>query len=223
MVTTKESLKYPNEIIDEYVKLGFVKIQLKPLTYLEKAKLNWKKVGYTPEQFLEFWTKSMDHIIDINLKGKLFVESISYYILIKILTNRNANFLDLQSPCGAAIGQLAYDYDGSIYTCDEGRNFDFFKLGHVNTDSYKDILTSDRVCAMIGFSVNENYICDNCIFRPYCGLCPVCEYSKTKNPITNVPESDRCKIFMGIFNYLFEKLKDKKIKKVFQNWADSVA
>jgi hypothetical protein len=29
--------------------------------------------------------------------------------------------LELRSPCGAGIGQLLYNYDGKVYTCDEGR------------------------------------------------------------------------------------------------------
>jgi len=42
---------------------------------------------------------------------------------MKILTENDPNFLDSRSPCGACIGQVAYNYDGKVYTCDEGRMF----------------------------------------------------------------------------------------------------
>ena len=31
--------------------------------------------------------------------------------------------IQLRSPCGAGIGQLLYNYDGKVYTCDEGRTW----------------------------------------------------------------------------------------------------
>ncbi len=219
MVTTKSSLPYPKEIIDEYIKYGFSKIQIKPLTRLNKAKSNWDEIGYSPVEFLDFFKKSMDYIIELNMNGVKMVESLSYYILSKVLTDKASFFLDLQSPCGAAIGQLAYDYDGSIYTCDEGRCFDIFKLGNVFENTHKQVLSSDKTCSMIAFSINDNFICDNCAYKNYCGLCPVVNYSQTGNLVTNVAQSDRCKIFKGIFDYLFEQLKNPEVKKIFQNWV----
>ena len=48
------------------------------------------------------------------------------------------NYLDIRSPCGAGIGQIAYSYDGKIYTCDEGRMLggmgdDIFCIGNVHS------------------------------------------------------------------------------------------
>ena len=47
------------------------------------------------------------------------------------------NYMELRSPCGAGVGQLAYYADGDIFTCDEGRMLhemgqSTFRLGNVN-------------------------------------------------------------------------------------------
>jgi hypothetical protein len=61
----------------------------------------------------------MKYIVEINKKGTLFKESISSIYLSKILTDRDPNYRDERSPCGAGIGQVAYNFDGKIYSCDE--------------------------------------------------------------------------------------------------------
>jgi hypothetical protein len=63
----------------------------------------------------------MDYILELNKKGINFREMLSGIYLSKILTDRDPNYLDERSPCGACIGQVAYNYDGKIYSCDEGR------------------------------------------------------------------------------------------------------
>ena len=136
----------------------------------------------------------------------------------KILTDESVNFTDLQSPCGAAIGQIAYNYDGNVYSCDEGRLFEIFKLGSVD-DTYKEIVTSESSCAIVKSSINDNPYCEKCAYKPYCGLCPVCHYAKTGNIISKLPD-ERCKILMGMFDYIFEKLvSDEEYRKVFMEWV----
>ena len=43
--------------------------------------------------------------------------------------------MELRSPCGAGTGQIAYYYDGNIYTCDEGRML--AEMGNPNVLSWK--------------------------------------------------------------------------------------
>ena len=215
-LTTKYSLPYYKEIVDEYVKLGLDIIWIKPLNNLGYAKENWKEIGVTAEEFLSFWKKALDYIVKVNEKTFL-IENFTRIILRKILTKDCVNFADLQSPCGAAIAQLAYNYDGNIYTCDEGRLFDIFRLGTVN-DKYKDLLTSGETAGIVRASINDNPVCEICVYKPYCGLCPVCSYSETDNIITKLPDR-RCTILMGMFDYIFEKLLfDNTYREVFFSW-----
>lgn len=57
--TTRASLAYPREIVRAYKDLGFESIFLRPLTPLGKATKNWNKIGYTPEEFVDFLHASL--------------------------------------------------------------------------------------------------------------------------------------------------------------------
>ena len=69
MVTTKHSIPLWKEIVDEYVKWGNTSLQLKHMNKIGFAKLSWKQIGYTMEDFFDFWEKSVDYMIELNKKG----------------------------------------------------------------------------------------------------------------------------------------------------------
>lgn len=216
---TKYSLNKHREIVDEYVNQRFHKIWFRCMTRLGCASSVWDELGYRGEEFVEFYKKGIDYIV----KNKIPIrERMATIILKKILNKKDPGFLDLRSPCGAAIGQLAYNHDGSIYSCDEGRMVgEIFKLGTVE-QSYKEVLSSDETCSLIGSSVNDIYLCDNCVFKPYCGVCPVCNYAEQGNLIPKLPKDMRCKIYKGVFSFIFEKLLfDEGYREVFLKWSKS--
>jgi His-Xaa-Ser system radical SAM maturase HxsB len=220
MVTTKWSLDYPREIIDEYLKLGFDRIQIKFLSNLGNAQKVWGDISYSAEEYLTFWRAAIDYMVELNVEGGVIHESITTYILKKILTDEPNVFVDLQSPCGAVINQLAYDCKGDIYTCDEGRQYELFKLGNVGQGKFNQVCTSDEASAIIAASVNDCFLCDACVYKPYCGLCPVCCYAESGTLVPKLAMNDRCKILKGMFDYIFEKLIfSEDHKRVFNEWA----
>jgi radical SAM protein with 4Fe4S-binding SPASM domain len=221
LTVTKESLKYPKEIIDEYLKFGFNKIHLRFLNKIGCASNVWPHIGYSAEEFINFWKKAMDYILELNKKGKEIIERMAVIIIQKAILNFEPNYLELRSPCGAAIGQLLYDYDSKIYSCDEGRMLgdDLFLLGDVNSvSSYSEIMSSPEVCSLVLSSINDSF-CDSCVYKPYCGICPVCSYVEKNNIVANVRETTRCKIFMEQFDYIFKKLQETENEKIFIGWA----
>ncbi|MBW2979899.1 His-Xaa-Ser system radical SAM maturase HxsB [Candidatus Woesearchaeota archaeon] len=220
---TKKSLKYPKAIVDEYVKNNLTDIHLRFLNNLGCAKGAWVDISYSASDFIEFWKQAMDYIIKINKEGKPLRERIVMIILKKILEKEDPNYVDLRSPCGAAIGQLVYDYDGSIYTCDEGRMLgeDVFKLGNAKNNNFREVLTSNHTCGIVAASANDVQICDNCAYKPYCGICPICNYAEQGSIIAKIPQTDRCKIFKAQFDFVFDKLfNDEVARKVFLSWVN---
>jgi uncharacterized protein len=201
---TRYSLPYAKEIVDEYVKLKLKNVWFRSLNRLGCAATAWDKISFSAEDYIKFWKAGVDYAY----AQEGITELSSSIILMKMLTDSDPLFLDLMSPCGAGIGQLAYNYDGNIYSCDEARmtQEEMFRLGNVAANTYKDVLTSPKCCNLVAASVNECYYCDNCIYQPYCGLCPVATFATTGNIVPNMPHEDRCKILTAQFEHLFDKI-----------------
>ncbi|MBU2529484.1 MAG: His-Xaa-Ser system radical SAM maturase HxsB [Elusimicrobia bacterium] len=226
MTTTRYSLAYPKKIVDEYYDLGFGGIFLRPLSPIGHAKNVWSTIGYEPEDYLKFYESALDYIFKINRNKGKFVERSAAIILKKILRKENPNYLDLRSPCGASIGQMAYNYDGDIYTCDEGRmvaaNGDTsFCIGNVQNSTYQELIACDASKLCIVSSCLENQVeCFRCAFKPFCGVCPVHNYETQYSPWGNIADSDWCRIQKGIFKIIAKKLQIKEYRKIFESWFE---
>ncbi|MFQ5620724.1 MAG: His-Xaa-Ser system radical SAM maturase HxsB [Candidatus Nanoarchaeia archaeon] len=218
MTTTRSSLNHVKDIIDEYVRLGIRFIHLRPLNKLGFADKHWEHISYSTEEFLKFWREGIEYIIE---KDYDIVPRGMHLLLAKILNKGDPNYTELRTPCGAATGQLTYNHDGKVFTCDEGRMVgdDTFEIGDVHTDTYKEVLTRPKTTSIINASVNDGHICDTCAYKPYCGLCPVCNYKEQGSTIAKVPETSRCQIHMGQFTYIFESLLNSpKTREKFLSW-----
>ncbi|TRZ52250.1 His-Xaa-Ser system radical SAM maturase HxsB [bacterium] len=222
---SRYSLKNPKEIVDEYMKWGFETIFLRSLSPLGTAGNAWPQIGYSAEEYVDFYTQALDYILKLNQKGKKIYERTASIILAKILTDGDPNFLELRSPCGAGIGQLAYDYNGDIYTCDEGRmmgyvNEKMFKLGSVKENQYPEIIESPTLKTMcLSSEIGCQAGCSHCVYKPYCGTCPIYNYAVTGSIFGQQPTSEKCKINKAIFDLLFTYLQKKEYKEILSRWA----
>ena len=136
--------------------------------------------------------------------------------------------MELRSPCGAGIGQLAYYADGNIYTCDEGRMLSemgdaTFCLGNVFTSTYENIINNGVCKTVCASSILETIpTCCDCVYQPYCGTCPVVNYAKHNDIIEKEPRGYRCKIYSGMLDFLFSVLrsKDEETIAIFNTWSN---
>jgi His-Xaa-Ser system radical SAM maturase HxsB len=224
MTTSRYSLKYPKEIVDEYLKLGFRTIFLRPMNPFNLTKEKWQKIGYSVSEYISFYKKALDYIIELNLKGKRIKDRTTELFLRKILTKNDPNFLELRSPCGAGIGQIVYNYNGDIYTCDEGRMLAAagdcaFKIGNVKEIEYLQLINHSNIKTMALVSCLDNLpLCSYCVYKPYCGICPIYNYTQYGNIFSQTINNNYCQINQQIFQLIFERLKNKKIKSIFLNW-----
>jgi radical SAM protein with 4Fe4S-binding SPASM domain len=179
---------------------------------------------YSWGDFVRFYKKALDYILQVNLNGKFFYERTASIFLTKILSDCDPNFLDIRSPCGAGIGQIAYNYNGDVYTCDEGRMLsrigdESFRIGNVKVDNYSNIISHPTVKAMCIASCLDNLPgCSECVYKPYCGVCPLVNYAERGNIFIQPLNSKKCRIQTGILDYLFEKIKIDTYRKVFESW-----
>lgn len=222
---TRFSLDYPREIVDEYVELGLEGIHLRPVNAIGVAKDCPEKWLYTTEQFLDFYREALDYVLELNKKGHFFLERTAHIFLIKILTGEDPGFVDILSPCGAGVGQLAYNYNGDVYTCDEGRMLairgdESFKIGNVFKDTLKDLLSNNVVKAMcIASCLDGIPHCSDCAYKPYCGICPVLNYIDGGSIFSQIPLNEKHILYSGILDFLFEKMQDPDAMKIFNNWV----
>jgi len=225
--TTRWSLPYFKEIINEYVVQGYHSLFLRPLTKLGSALNLWNEIGYTPEEYLNFYRGALNEIIRLNISGINISERFASIFLRKIFGYPAPNYMELRSPCGASVGQVAITATGDVYTCDEGRMIaemgdNTFRLGNVFKDSYSDWISSTVCKAVMSASLLETLpSCSECVYRPYCGVCPVVNYMTEGDLRSREPNGDRCRIYKGILDFIMELLmkNDPVITNLFEKWA----
>lgn len=224
--TTRNSFDKVKEIIDTYVSCKQTSIFIRPLTRLGTAERVWNTIGYTVDEFLKFYEDCLRYIIKLNKEGVDICERHAVIFLRKILQGYAENYMELRSPCGATVGQIAYFYDGNIFTCDEGRMLyemgnDAFKLGNVFENTFDDLVQSSTCKAVCIASLLESQLnCCDCVYQPYCGTCPVINLAQEKDIFFKNIESFRCRVYGGMLDILFNILKANNPDeiKVLKKW-----
>jgi len=225
MTVTRYSLPYWKEIVDEYVRLGEKLIWFRHMNYLGYAKGTWEKIGYTPQEFMDFWRKGMDYIVQLNKESKTNIkEGMSIILLKKLFGSRDPMYTDMMSPCGAIRGQLAYDHNGNIYTCDEGRAFEEFRIGNVRENTMDDIFESPMMRVMTEASALESYpTCEICPYKPWCGTCPVASYSVFGTVMPPMPCFYKCYMHKEMFRYIVKNwVNSNAHREVFERWLTTM-
>lgn len=219
---TRHSLPYWKEIVDEFRSLGFTYVWPRFMNNLGMAGKTWDKIGYTADEYLKFWNNTLDYVLKINKGGEDFREVWASLVAGMILKKESTNMVDFRSPCGAGIGQLLYNHKGDIFTCDEAKVLDIFKLGNVKTSEYEEIIKSPTTTTMIDISSKFSSLCDACPWFAYCALCPVNAYTSGGNVVPKLPGDMRCKIFNGMIKTVFEKIIfSERDEKVFRKWTNT--
>lgn len=222
MTTTKESLREPEAIVDEYVRLGFNEIFLRPLSAHGFAKRNERNLGYTLNDFCAFYEKAFERILYWNRNGTPIREVTASLVFNKILSPFDAGYVDLQSPTGAGLGTLVYNYDGHVYPSDEARMLaetgdTSLRLGRIG-DSLRTLLTGPVARNLVKSSL-VRYVpgCRECAFNPYCGPDPVSTYNRFGTMDAPVYQTEHCKRQLWMFDYMFRRLQDA------DSWFDDLA
>jgi His-Xaa-Ser system radical SAM maturase HxsB len=227
MTTTARSLDRVQEIIDEYVRLGFPGIFLRPLSPYGFAVKTSAIAGYTTARWLEFYKQGLEYILHLNRVGVPFREFYASVILKKMLTSDEPGFVDLMNPAGLGIKALVYNYNGAVYASDESRMLaemgdETFRIGDLRTDSYHDIMLSDRLLDPLEQSMTTSVpMCSDCAFEPFCGADPVFHHAAYGDVVGRKPESAFCARNMEIFRYLITRMRsDPGARQLFLSWAN---
>ncbi|HEX2950192.1 MAG TPA: His-Xaa-Ser system radical SAM maturase HxsB [Armatimonadota bacterium] len=226
LTITRDNLHHLKDVVDEYRRLEFHGIFLRPVNPYGYATDAWKNLCYSMDEFVHEYKSILQYIIQLNIDGTPFVEYYTTLLLTRILTPFSTGFMDLQSPAGAGISGVIYDYDGSVYPTDEGRmlarmNNKRFLLGNVQTNSYEEIFLGESLRDLISHSCVETMPgCAACAYQLYCGADPVRNYVECGDITGHRPTSNFCKRNRAIFDHLFSLLRqdDPMTMDVFWSW-----
>lgn len=227
LTVTKETLPKYKEIIDTYVGLGLDGIFLRWLNPYGFAAASLEKLAYKTDDWIEFYKKSLDYIIEINKTGRKFVENITSVYLMKIFNPIDPAFMDIRSPSGLVIGGIAYMYNGKVYSSDEGR-----MLGRMGIeDFYLTTVTDDAKATyekIINNSVTKTAIQSSTldwlpgyndhVYKPYIGVDIIHNFKTTGSVYQALLLDEKMKLQIGILDYIFEKLKNPEDKEILMSW-----
>jgi len=225
---TRESLAHLKEIIDEYAAHRFHGLFLRHINPYGYALSNAHResFSYPMEDFVAAYKKALLYIIELNLSGRPLVENFATILLSRILTPFSTGFVDLQSPTGAGISGVVYDYNGDVYPCDEARMLAKmgdrrFFMGNVHEHAYLEIFRSPVLQELIRVSCVETLPgCHSCVLNTYCGADPVRNYTVQGNLVGHRPTSDFCFKHKAIITFLLELVEqnDPGVMDVFWSW-----
>ena len=131
---------------------------------------------------------------------------------MKIFKENDPNYLDDRSPCWACIGQVAYNYDWKIYSCDEGRmlwrmsddNFLMTPMLESWEETYKAMINSDTTKIMVQSSTLDwlpGY--NESVYKPFIWVCPIHSYKTSWNLIPNFAKDHKKHIDFAVLDNIF--------------------
>lgn len=222
---TRRSLETPHAIIDEYRKLGFHDISLRPLSPYGFARSTSARNGYPIGDFLRFYAEALEHLLEVNRTYDLH-ETYASLLLSQLMTPFSHGYVDLRSPTGAGLGAMVYDYDGTVYPSDEARMLAAmgdrtFAMGNVR-DSVEEWLASPAMKRVMAAGVAEALpTCADCALVPLCGADPIDHYARQGDEVGHRPTSDFCRKQMGLFDLLLKRWEQGSNgdRTILERWA----
>ena len=122
---------------------------------------------------------------------------------------------------------MAVNFDGNIYTCDEGRMLanmgdEIFRLGSVD-NTYRELMLSPAAHAVCTASCVEALpICCDCVYSPYCSVCPVVTYGLEGYLFHRDERAYKCVIAKGILTHIFSVIhrNNQEEMEILRRWAN---
>lgn len=227
LTVTKETLPKYKEIIDTYISLWLDWIFLRWLNPYGFADINFEKLAYKTEDWINFYKKSLDYIIEINKNWKFFRENITSVYLMKIFNQIDPAFMDIRSPSWLVIWWIAYMYDWKVYASDEWRmlwrmGIDDFYLTTVTDDAkstYEKIINNPVTKTAIQASTLDwlpGY--NDHVYKPYIWVDIIHNFKTTWSVYQALLLDEKMKLQIGILDYIFELLRNDEKKKILLSW-----
>lgn len=229
LTVTKKTLPRYKQIIDSYISLGLDWIFLRWLNPYWFAAAQMDELSYDSPEWIDFYKKSLDYIIELNKNWTFFKESITCIYLMKILRSVDPGFMDIRSPSWIAIWWVAYNYDWKIYASDESRMLgrmwdDSFLMSEWDKspeENYRDMIDSDVTKIAVQSSTLDGLPWYNeHVYKPYFGVDIIHNHKTTGSIYTPLMKDEKIQIQIAIIDYIFEKLRNDENRKILESWIN---
>ncbi len=213
MTTSNETLTNAEALVDEYVKQGFSEVFIRPLSPYGFAKRNERAVAYPLEEFKHFYERALERVLYWNRRGVPIREVTASIILNKLLSPFDGGYVDLQTPNGAGLAVLVYNYDGFVYPSDEARMLaetgdTSLRLGTIGTP-ISELLSTPMVRRLVRSSLSRFVPgCSTCAFNTYCGPDLINAQAQFKSMDVPVHWTEHCKRQKWLFDFFFRRLRE---------------
>jgi radical SAM protein with 4Fe4S-binding SPASM domain len=148
-------------------------------------------------------------------------EKMALIFVIRILQGGHWRF-----PNADGLARLAYNHDGAVYTCEDGRLLaaegdPFFKIGDVRQATYESLMDHPTVRASTLAALPQSQPqCSFCAYSPFCTVMPVHNYQTQGSLWGRMPDNGWCEKMMGLFDLVFAKLENPRSRKVLESWLE---
>lgn len=226
LTVSRQSLQHADLVVEEYARLGFQDIFLRWLSPFGDAAKCRDEIGYSTEEFIDFYKRALARILELNLAGYPMREVYASLILHRILSPLATGYVDLQSPSGAALSGIIYHYNGDVCASDEGRMLlqmgdNRFRMGNLHKDSYESLFVDSDIVSVLSKSMSECIPgCEDCALQPICGSDPVTNYRTQGDIVGHRPTSAYCRRNRAIICHLIEILEaDGPEATILRGWG----
>lgn len=208
MLVERNSVDRLREYVNFFIENGQEKLFFPVIQPLGRAGVNWERVGVDIEEFIEAWRDAMEYIFSLWDEGHTLTERQFQVGVYKLFSGQDCHYMDFRNPCGMVLGQMAYDHEGNIYTCDEGRGRDSFRVGNVFHNTYAEVISSSRSTEIVSGSIRNHPGCETCAYKPFCTGCAVVEHA-LNGGVKRGPEHDPyCIYSKGILGFILETYRN---------------
>jgi His-Xaa-Ser system radical SAM maturase HxsB len=229
-ITTRKTIEAWREVVDEHVARSLPSLCLRALDPVRFEAETWATIGYTAEEYFDFYRRVLDYVVELNRRGVPITERMAAIFATKILTSEDPGVVDIQSPCGDGTSQIAYNVDGRLFPSDEARVMDamgdpIFEIGHVEDQTLEGVVRHPTVRAIAAASLlDAQPQCADCWNKPFCGFSPVHNFVTQGDLFGQRPRCFQCKEHMAVSRRLFELLandSDGATAEILKRWAST--
>jgi radical SAM protein with 4Fe4S-binding SPASM domain len=216
LTVTRRTIDAWDEVLQAQVERGIRVFRLQPLDASRYDAATWKKIGYSSEEYTDFYRRAFTDIVELNRRGVDVSEGLATVIAGKILRAEDPGIVDIQSPYGAGTAQIAYDADGVVFPCDEARRADMsgdgvFALGAVTGMALADVARHPTVRAIAAASLlDAQPLCADCWNKPFCGYSPVRNFLTRGDLFGRRTSCFECAEHIAVARQVFARLGDTK-------------